>query len=253
MLFLLFINLNNRETTIMKIKLLVLIATVILLPKVNSAQIMGFESIDTSKVSSWNVNTVDEYQSVYHFGDSELESDFLLIHGNIQWDGQIRSGIWADDGKSRKSVYKNLTNIRIKGNKFYSNETNGEFVIYTDGQNDIKGLKVYTSWSGLTKNGEYEIGRKSYPTADYFSGKFTQASIRIMSSEELGRFSKTDLKLMRNEIFARYGYRFKAGEAMDIYFRAQDWYTADYDNVDSCLTLIEKTNIKAITLLESKQ
>jgi YARHG domain len=237
----------------MKTKQFIIGLALVIITKLIPAQIIGFETIDTSQVSPWIAKVADDYQSVYHFGDSELESDFLLIRGNDQWDGQIRSGIWAEDGKSRISVFKNLTNVSIKGNKFYSDETNGEFVIYHDGQNDIKGLKVYTSWSGLTKNGEYEIGRKSYPVADYFSGKFPHVSMSILSGDKLRTISKADLKLMRNEIFARYGYRFKTGDAMDTYFRAQEWYTAQNNNVDSCLTDIEKTNIKTIKSLESKQ
>jgi hypothetical protein len=214
-------------------------------------QRIGIVEIDNSKVSAWFPKLTIEYQSVYHFGDSEMESDFILLFGLDKYYAQIKSGSWSNDGKSWIWSYKNLTNIRIEGNMFYSDETNGEFVIYDNGQEKIQGLKVNNSWSGLTEAGEYEIGTKSYPVTDYYSGKFTQASLRLLSKDELIKMAKSDLKIMRNEIYARYGYKFKAGGEMDIYFKTQEWYSGQHDNVDNFLTELEKENIKLIMQFEN--
>lgn len=217
-----------------------------------SGQIIGFEKIDDSKVTPWISKLLDDYQYVYHFGASEMESDFVFILGIDLCYGQIKSGTWSEDGKSWIWTYKNLTNVRIDDNNFFSDETNGEFVIYDNGQEKIKGLKIYNSWSGLTENGEYEIGTKSYPIAGYFNGKFPQASMRILSNKEVSKMSKTDLRLMRNEIFARYGYRFKSGGDMDKFFSTQEWYIPQHDDVDEFLTGIEIANIKMIKFFENK-
>ncbi|MBI2258009.1 MAG: YARHG domain-containing protein [Flavobacteriia bacterium] len=224
----------------------------VLIPIIGFGQRIGFDEIDNSKVAPWIVELSSEYQCVYHFGDSEMESDFILIIENDRCCAQIKNGNWTLDGKKWIIHYENLINVRIEGNLFFSDKTNGEFVLYDNGKEKIKGLKVFNSWSGLTQNGEYEIGTKSYPVADYFSGKFIQASLRQLNSEELRKMSKSDLKLMRNEIYARYGFIFKSGGEMELYFKKQEWYLALYNNVDNFLTEIEKENIKLIQKLESK-
>jgi len=58
-----------------------------------------------------------------------------------------------------------------------------------------------------------------------------------------------DLDIMRNEIFALYGYRFQS-EKWQQYFGEKDWYTPTSDNVDDQLTEQDKYNIDQI--LETK-
>ncbi len=236
----------------MKTKQIIIGLIFILISRLVTGQIIGFEKIDDKKVTSWNPKLTFEYQYVYHFGDSEMESDFILLFGLENYYGQIKSGTWGEDGKSWIWTYKNLTNIRIEKNKFYSDQTNGEFVIYDNGQDKIKGLKIYNTWSGLTENDEYEIGTKSYPIDDYYNGKYPQASKRLLSKDELIKMEKYDLKIMRNEIFARYGYRFQFGGEMEKYFKSQDWYSGQHDNVNDFLTDLEKINIKLIQQIENE-
>jgi len=236
----------------MKTKQIIIGLTFILISRLVTGQIIGFEKTDDKKVVPWNPKLIVEYQYVYHFGDSEMESDFILLFGLDKYYGQIKSGTWSDDGKAWVWTYKNLTNIRIEKNKFYSDQTNGEFVIYDNGQEKIKGLKIYNTWSGLTENDEYEIGTKSYPIDDYFNGKFPQASKRLLSKDELMKMKKSDLKIMRNEIFARYGYKFKSGGEMEKYFKNQDWYSGQHDNLNDFLTDLEKENINLIQQIENE-
>lgn len=235
----------------MNLKLKIIILICFLIPKFGIGQYIGSDEINNSKVSAWLPKFTLEYQNVYHFGDSEWESDLILIFGVDRYYAQIRSGSWSKDGNAWIWNYENLKNVRIEGNKFYSDKTNGEFVIYKDGKQKIKGLKVFKPWSGFEDN-NYEIGTFSYPINNYFSGKFTQASMRLLSENELRKLSKSDLKFMRNEIFARYGFIFKSGGEMDIYFKKQDWYQAQHKIVDRFLTDLEKENIKLIQEIENE-
>lgn len=57
--------------------------------------------------------------------------------------------------------------------------------------------------------------------------------------------SMEDLDLMRNEIFAEYGLKFK-NEKWQKYFSMQPWYIPRYDNVDQFLTETDRHNIKLI-------
>jgi hypothetical protein len=215
-------------------------------------QKIGFDEIDNSKVKPWKAANEKDYQFVYHFGDSEMESDFLLMHTKKGWFGQIKSGTWDDMGKKWISIYQNLENLEVKGHNFFSSKSDGEFVTYMNGQKLQKGLKLYNSWSGLTEKGEYEIGLKSYPIADYFPGDYPLASMQFLEAGELSQYSKKELKIMRNEIFARYGYIFREGGEMDRYFRDKDWYSAQHVNVDDFLTAIEKANIRLILEAEKE-
>lgn len=211
----------------------------------------SFDYIDTALIKQWNPKFQIEYQAVYHFGDSEWESKLILISGLDKWYAQIESGSWSGNGNDLTWVYsyENLTNVRVIGNKFFSDKTNGEFVYYDGKEGRIKGLKVYESWSGEDR---FEIGHQLNSIQSIYSGKFPQASLRLLSAEELQMMSKNDLKIMRNEIFARYGYKFKAGGEMDSYFQQQDWYKKQHDIVNDFLTHLEKENIKLIKEIENE-
>jgi hypothetical protein len=211
----------------------------------------SFNDIDTSLIKKWNPKFEIEYQAAYHFGDSEWETKLILIASLDKWYAQIESGSWSGNGSDLAWVYsyENLTNVKVEGNKFYSDKTNGEFVYYDGKDGKLKGLKVYDSWSG--EEG-FEIGHRLNSIQSLFSGKFPQASYRLLNAEELRESSKNDLKIMRNEIFARYGYKFKTGGKMDSYFQQQDWYKKQHDNVNNFLTEFEKENLKLIQKIENE-
>ena len=58
------------------------------------------------------------------------------------------------------------------------------------------------------------------------------------------------LSIMRNEIYARYGYTFRKKGEMDTYFNNQSWYQSQHQNVNSFLTAIERYNIALIKGVE---
>jgi hypothetical protein len=215
-------------------------------------QWIASEEIDKTKVQKWIPTSTIEYQGVYRFGDSESESDLLLIFSAGKVIGQIKSGSWSADGKAWILNYENLKDVKIDGNKFTSDKASGEFVIYNNGDENLKGLKIINPWSGVPEDGEWEIGLRKQDALDYLDGKFPQASFRLLASDELTRLSKSDLKLMRNEIFARYGMKFKTGGEMDSYFKKQSWYIAQHENVDKFLTDLELKNIQIIKEVEGK-
>jgi hypothetical protein len=231
-----------------------LIFTILIFASLQTAgQVIASETIDESKVNSWTPKFLMEYQGVYHFGDSEDESDLLLIFFLDKICGQIRSGSWSADGKSWIWKYENLKDIKIKGNKFTSDKSNGEFVSYGNETEKIKGLKIYKPWSEMPEVRQYEIGLRKSSSNNFLTGKFTEASFKILDEEEMAKMTKADLKLMRNEIFARYGLKFSAGGEMDQYFKKQDWYHGQYDNVDQFLTDIYKQNNTFIKQVELKK
>ena len=82
-------------------------------------------------------------------------------------------------------------------------------------------------------------------------GDFLFASFELLDSVFLSKYSKKELRLIRNEIFARYGYVFKS-EDLKTYFNAKDWYVPKRENVDDMLTEREKKNIILLKEVENK-
>lgn len=80
-------------------------------------------------------------------------------------------------------------------------------------------------------------------------GKFPEATERKLYETDLNNLSRRDLKIMRNEIFARYGYIFRTPD-MAQYFKEQSWYVPRYSNVNDMLTPLEKENIQLIKSYE---
>jgi hypothetical protein len=187
-----------------------------------------------------------DYSGVYHFGDSEMESDLIVNGSEGKYYAQLKTGDFNDDATDYIWSYSNLKNVRIEGNEFYSDKTNGEFVV----NNGKVSLHVKESWSSITEEDGSEYGYYSYAVEDYYPGDYPEASIRALNSEELAEYQKWELRQMRNEIYARYGYIFKAEGEMDRHFRSQTWYKGQHKNVDKFLTWLEKENIERITEAE---
>lgn len=83
-------------------------------------------------------------------------------------------------------------------------------------------------------------------------GKYQVASQRELTAADLQGKSGAELKIMRNEIFARYGYIFKTKD-MKEYFAGQSWYRPTAADVTGKLTAIEKKNVELIKKAESGQ
>lgn len=82
-------------------------------------------------------------------------------------------------------------------------------------------------------------------------GDYKYVSCKILTENDIKNHSKSELRLMRNEVFARYGYRFKSDD-LRIYFSKKDWYFPKLDKADEFLTDIEIKNIDLIKRLEKQ-
>ena len=69
-----------------------------------------------------------------------------------------------------------------------------------------------------------------------------------LHESELTSFNKDQLRLARNEIFARYGYVFQSND-LQTYFSQKSWYYPD-SSYDGSLSAIEEYNVKLIEKME---
>jgi hypothetical protein len=88
---------------------------------------------------------------------------------------------------------------------------------------------------------------------DYYGdipGEYAWASMTICDDSQFWTYSKEELRLIRNEIYARHGYIFKAAD-LKKHFESQPWYIADpFFNPSTDLTEIESANIATIGRVE---
>ena len=183
---------------------------------------------------------------VYTFGNEEMESYLIVITSGENPIAQIKSGYWSKPGVW-KNTYRNLTNVQIEGDRFSSVEYEGEFVFYDNNGELARGLRIDNPWTGKVNKKNYEIGKRINSIEDYYRGKYPFTSMRILSKSEIENMSTRDeLKFMRNEIFARYGYMFEPKGRMDRHFSNTDWYKPQYDDVTNFLTDIEIQNVNQI-------
>lgn len=158
--------------------------------------------------------------AVAHAGAKRYyEADVLRLHGNARF-----VGLSSDN----YVVIEIMNNQQSTVNGGYSEQRVGEYGTYDD---------------------EQEGERRSEIRESVYQGQYPDVSMRIVSRQYLYRRTKNELRIMRNEIFARHGYRFKTADLKE-YFEKQYWYTAKYDDVSNMLTDIERANIKLIIQYE---
>lgn len=76
-------------------------------------------------------------------------------------------------------------------------------------------------------------------------GEWPEASQRLLSEEDVWNYNSEELRLMRNEIYARHGYSFKIKD-MRYHFEDQDWYMPVTTDIRTAITDIEVQNIELI-------
>lgn len=228
------------------------------------SQNIGATEINSALISSWKESDIEKYEGVYHFGEGDGSNLILLVNDNIVTIQIRETAYWTEGGYAVESriaklsevdlkwEYKNLTDVKIVEGKLFSNEYSGEFVSYKEDLKTYYGLKINNPWNTWIGKNRYEIGikRNDIDILSWFPGQFSKASIQFLLRNDLYSYNRDDLSLMRNEIFARYGYKFKENRKFDDYFRNQRWYQPKYKKVTSFLTDIELHNIGIIEKLE---
>jgi len=114
-------------------------------------------------------------------------------------------------------------------------------------------LDKYNDWQKAEKILTLKQVEWLHPSnEDNIKGRYPFASYTILTNSILGYFNLKELKIMRNEIFARHGYIFQTQE-MKNHFELQNWYKGRYKDVNKELSDLEKLNIKLIRLMEKKK
>ena len=82
-------------------------------------------------------------------------------------------------------------------------------------------------------------------------GRFFYASSTLLNDKQFARLDKPSLRIMRNAILARHGYRFQSKDLQD-YFSAEPWYKPAASNDNIRLSFIEQLNMQLISWEEAQ-
>ena len=101
---------------------------------------------------------------------------------------------------------------------------------------------------GLPTQAPTQAAVSNMPASRYQDYILPESSIRLLSISDLAGLSKEQLRIARNEIYARHGRMF-ATEELQQYFNSKSWYRGTISASsfsESMLSQLEKDNIKLI-------
>lgn len=211
------------------------------------AQYIGVHEIEEQQLKAWIEDDLDAYRGVYHFGEGD-GSHLLLLPVEGGMIAQIKEGYFEENTGLFKWRFQNLTGLRLQSNELRCDQFVGKFVTFSDDSGDYPGLKVDPTWTPYLSKGSWEVGLrmdgKEYE--NWHPGRFPKASRRRLSQVDLTNLSPKDLRIIRNEIFARYGYVFEKDGEMSSHFSKEEWYQGRHQSVAKFLTALELANIEMI-------
>ncbi|NOU62009.1 YARHG domain-containing protein [Marinifilum caeruleilacunae] len=225
-----------------------------------------FETVNLSIINGQKVLIINSKAGIVREVLIELNSSLeeLIIQNKVNYE---LSGKYVDDELKHYGFYPNKQSAygfdSTEIYKFeYEFDIPANYITFESGQTYYyeqteKGLDIYGA--SCNENDYWTKGDKikSLRRVEYFHttnnknlfGNYPFASTTILLPSILEKFSKVELRIMRNEIFARHAYIFKSNK-MKSHFTSQDWYQGKAENVNSKLSDLEKLNIKLISWAE---
>lgn len=211
------------------------------------------EEIKFSSIKKFENPKPYDYQGSYHFGESESESQLEIIYSNDKFFARSEFMNWGNHSLEYEREY-----IEYANGKIYLGKTSYELftcvkTVFMTLEKGTKGLVSYYDENMEDKIiHRYVQFNKDNGAIKNLVGKYPEASFIKLNIPDLILYSKHDLKIMRNEIFARNGYVFKEGGEMDTYFLQKKWYASMPKTNNVNLNDIEKHNVDLIFKLEKE-
>jgi len=213
--------------------------------------------IEASSIRKNDIPHLKEFQGAYHFGESEGEYTLTLLYRNRKLYANNFYNEWDNQKNTWRTINDDLPCYYENGKIYIKNSS---YELYTCIKETLMTLNEGTN--GLVSEFYSIEGGKIHHYTQFSEGRpiilygnYPETSKTKLTIEILKSYTKKDLKIMRNEIFARYGHVFKKGGVMDTHFSLQDWYATKHflpkdTNSTIPLSNIEKHNVTLIQALE---
>ena len=198
--------------------------------------------------------TIAQSAGVYHFGESEGESDFIVIPYKTGLIVQVSSHNWGRDPKTKQEnwfrEFNTFNNVIVQGSTFKFGKYKGIFAATKGTVKRAIILNGDPSSNVLYGKDTAEAGHYETDLATYFDGKkYPEVSLKIINEKYLAGKTIAELKYMRNEVFAMYGLIFQNPATAALFSKRYRPWRKD---VSMCLTDIEKHNLEVIKGYEAK-
>ncbi len=112
-----------------------------------------------------------------------------------------------------------------------------------DDDNPVGYYKQSTFYKSLTKKDQI---------TEILTGQYPYTSMKLVLPSQLDFFTKAQLRVMRNEIYARHGYVFSSADLKAL-FSKMSWYKPLNDNSKVQLSQLEQLNVDLIKAYENKK
>lgn len=120
--------------------------------------------------------------------------------------------------------------------------------------------EIEATLDGITLHGLKETGSfferdgrtMKFKESDPNVGRFFYANDILLIDRQFRQLDKPTLRIMRNAILARHGYKFQSKDLQE-YFAAEPWYKPIDDNSKIKLTLTETLNLELIKAAEAEK
>ncbi len=188
------------------------------------------ENIGLSAYSDCGAGGICESADLYVFSDDGQKIDSLINfefhfgdcgHNHIQYCSFISDSLLI--------VINQNTNEDCMKDTIYSNLIKMEFI-------------------RINENGKFS--KRTKKTINEKRPYYNLSTDLLINTDLIDK-SKNELSIMRNEIYAAHGYKFKSRKWKD-FFSNTSWYEPLFDNVDQLITPIERLNIEMIIKYENK-
>ena len=121
-------------------------------------------------------------------------------------------------------------------------------MIYSRETKDLAGVWVPNDTKKIAER-VFVLPARTYKY-DPKAGEYPQSSSRLLTEKDVENIRPADLRIMRNEIYARHGYTFQMSD-MRKHFDDQGWYMAVSQDITDRLTEKEKKNAELIKRYEN--
>jgi len=210
----------------------------------------------------WNAEIRRWYVKEVHFPARSMTISRVMYEAPMAQYGQYRSaeylygtgGVWRDAIGQLVIHIRDHSNYWIEGIEFKTAEKNGiDYLVENTNENTVT---VFVSNLEPSATDTFRVLFSRLPKYDTSPMRLSKKTWKydkgLLDEMELRLLSLSQLRILRNCIFAWHGYSFRT-EDMQLHFEQEDWYEPDSTFSVERLTELERQNVELLLKEEGRR